>query len=314
MNARPHGREVFFVGSIALPNAATVFETVGRTFGSAVRRIPDGETGNRLGWMEWQTPLLAANALLEAIPSEGDWRNPTAPDRWKHRTWFRLRPDADAGALQLGDIGYAGNAVASYREFAQLKSKGVIAAGVRFMVAIPSPFNLINFHFASDQRAAVEPAYEAALLAEVDQIVDAIPHAELSIQWDCAHDMQAYDGAREAWFSDKQSGRFARVARIQTGQIFGDPAVETDGLFCNLSSAHNPPGAGCGTELRPVERHQPRREQALIPAEQHKSPACPHDRCAVVAAKVRNRLEVGCQPTQKPHHLDIARTAARQSR
>ena len=78
MNARPHGREVFFVGSIALPNAATVFETIGRAFGSAVRRIPDGETGNRLGWMEWQTPLLAANPLLEAIPSEGDWRNPTA--------------------------------------------------------------------------------------------------------------------------------------------------------------------------------------------------------------------------------------------
>ena len=238
MNARPHGREVFFVGSIALPNAATVFETVGRTFGSAVRRIPDGETGNRLGWMEWQTPLLAANPLLEAIPSEGDWRNPTAPDRWKHRTWFRLRPDADAGALQLGDIGYARNAVASYREFAQLKSKGVIAAGVRFMVAIPSPFNLINFHFASDQRAAAEPAYEAALLAEVDRIVDAIPHAELSIQWDCAHDMQAYDGAREAWFSGKQSGIEERLIRI------GDyiPAdVELGYHFCYAQNLHFPP-------------------------------------------------------------------------
>jgi hypothetical protein len=102
--------------------------------------------------------------------------------------------------------------------------------------------------------------------------------------------------------------RFAGVALIQTGQIFGDPAVETDGLFCNLSPTHNPLGAGCCTELRPVERHQPRREQALIPAEQHKSPACPHDGCTVVAAKVRNRFEVGRQPTQKPHHLDIART------
>ena len=182
--------------------------------GSAVRCIPDGETGNRLGWMEWQTPLLAANPLLEAIPSDGDWRNPTAPDRWKQRTWFRLRPGADAGALQLGDIGYARNAVASYRDFAQLKSKGVIAAGVRFMVAIPSPFNLIDFHFASDQRVGVEPAYETALLAEVDRIVEAIPHAELAIQWDCAHDMQAYDGAREAWFSDRQSGIEARLIRI----------------------------------------------------------------------------------------------------
>ena len=205
----------YFSSAVSLcPDAATVFETIGRTFGSAVRRIPDGETGNRLGWMEWQTPLLAANPLLEAVPSEGDWRNPTAPDRWKQRTWFRLRPGADAGALQLGDIGYARNAVASYHEFAQLKSKGVISAGVRFMVAIPSPFNLINFHFAPDQRAAVEPAYETALLGEVDRIADAIPHAELSIQWDCAHDMQAYDGARDTWFSDKQSGIEERLIRI----------------------------------------------------------------------------------------------------
>jgi hypothetical protein len=207
-------REVFFVGSIALPDASTVFETIGRTFGGAVRRIPDGETGNRLGWMEWQAPILAANPLLDAVPSEGDWRNPTAPDRWKQQTWFRLRADADARALRLGDVGYARNAIASYRKFAELKSKGVIGAKVRFMVAIPSPFNLVNFHFAPDQRAALEPAYELALLAEIDRIAQAVPHDELSIQWDCAHDMQAYDGARPAWFPDTQRGIENRLIRI----------------------------------------------------------------------------------------------------
>lgn len=210
----PQAREIFFVGSIALPNASAVFRTIGQTFGKAVRRIPDGETGNRLGWMEWQAPILAANPLLQPVTSEGDWRNPTAPDRWKQRTWFRLRPEAEAGALQLGDIGYAANAIASYREFAELKSKGVIADGVRFMTAIPSPFNLINYHFAPDQRAALEPAYESALLAEVDRIAQAVPHDELSIQWDCAHDMQAYDGARPTWFPDPQRGIEDRLIRI----------------------------------------------------------------------------------------------------
>jgi hypothetical protein len=214
LTARAQEREVFFVGSIALPNAASVFETMGRTFGAAVRRIPDGETGNRLGWMEWQTPVLAANPLLEAVPSEGDWRNSTAPDRWKQRTWFRLRPGANPYALQLGDLGYARNAIASYREFARLKSEGAISSGVRFMVAIPSPFNLINFHFAPDQRAAAEPSYQSALLAEVDRIAHAVPHRELAIQWDCAHDMQAYDGARPAWFSNTQSGIEARLIHL----------------------------------------------------------------------------------------------------
>jgi hypothetical protein len=229
MKARPQEHEVLFVGSVALPDAATVFRTIGRTFGSTVRRIPDGETGNRLGWMEWQGPVLAANPLLEAISSDGDWRNPTAPDRWKQRTWFRLRPGADAHALKLGDLGYARNAIESYQEFARLKSGGVISPGVRFMVAIPSPFNLINFHFAPDQRAALEPAYESALLAEVDRIAASIPHTELAIQWDCAHDMQAYDGARPAWFSDTQPGIATRLIRV--GQhIPGD--VELGYHFC----------------------------------------------------------------------------------
>lgn len=214
MGAPQRSREVFFVGSIALPDAAAVFDTIGRIFGANVRCIPDGETGNRLGWMEWQAPFLAANPLIEAVASEGDWRNPTAPEVWKQRTWFRLRPGVDARDLNLGDIGYARNAIVSYREFARQQSQGVIAAGVRFMVAIPSPFNLINFHFAPDQRDAVEAAYEAALLDEVDRIAAAIPHDKLAIQWDCAHDMQAYDDARTPWFADTQHGIESRLIRI----------------------------------------------------------------------------------------------------
>lgn len=181
MNLPQQCRELLFVGSIALPDANTVFETIGQTFGNSVRRIPDGETGTRLGWMEWQAPFLAANPLLEVVPSEGDWRNATAPERWKHRTWFRLRSGAEVHNLVLGDIGYAHNAIKSYRKFAFFKSRGVIAKDVRFMVAIPSPFNLVNFHFAPDQRAALEPAYEAALLAEVDRIAASIPHDQLAI-------------------------------------------------------------------------------------------------------------------------------------
>ena len=214
MGAPQQNREVFFVGSIALPDAASVFETIGRTFGANMRRIPDGETGNRLGWLEWQAPILANNPLLEAVASEGDWRNPTAPDQWKHRMWFRLRPGADPRSLKLGEIGYARNAIASYRDFALRQSQGVVAPDVRFMVAIPSPFNLINYHFAPDQRAVVEPAYQAALLAEIDRIAAAIPHEKLSIQWDCAHDMQAYDGAREPWFPDPQRGIESRLICI----------------------------------------------------------------------------------------------------
>lgn len=214
MSSSQAAHEVMFVGSIALPDASTVFETIGRKFGSHVRRIPDGETGERLGWMEWQAGVLAANPLLEAAPSDGDWRNATAPDQWKQRTWFRLKPGANPKELMLDDVGYARNAINSYREFAAHKRRGNIAPDVRFMVAIPSPYNLINYHFAPDQRADVEPAYVTALLAEVDRIAAEIPNDQLAIQWDCAQDMQAYDGARTPWFDDTEDGIEKRLVEL----------------------------------------------------------------------------------------------------
>lgn len=214
MSLCPAARDVLFVGSIALPDASTVFETIGRKFGPHIRRIPDGETGERLGWMEWQAGVLAANPLLESVPSEGDWRNSTAPDPWKQRTWFRFKPGTNPKELTLADVGYARNAIDSYRGFAAHKRRGNIAATVRFMVAIPSPYNLINYHFAPDQRADAEPAYVAALLSEVDRIAAEIPHDQLSIQWDCAHDMQAYDGARTPWFDNTHDGIEKRLVEL----------------------------------------------------------------------------------------------------
>jgi hypothetical protein len=207
--------EIFFVGSIPMDCSRTVFDTIAKTFGAAVRRIPDGETGNRLGWLEWQEPFLARNPMLTTTASEGDWRNATAPDKWKHKTWYCLRAGAAGRDVVLGDIGYARNAKSSYAEFAALRRAGTVATGTRFMVAIPSPFNLVNHYFAPDQRAELEQTYESALLQQIDEIVAAIPARDLAIQWDCAHDMQAYDGeARKPWFDDKEGGIVERLIRI----------------------------------------------------------------------------------------------------
>lgn len=207
-------RELFLVGSISLPDAATVFRDVGGNLGHAIQRVPDGETGERLGWLEWLGPYLAAHPLLQAVGSEGDWRNDTAPDKWKHNTWYRLKDGADVGDVRFDDIGYARHAIASFADFSAAKQSGAMPDHVRMMIAIPSPFNAANQHFAPDQRALLEPAWEAGLLAEVDAIAAALPHDQIAIQWDCAHDMQAYDGARETWFDPPQQGVVDRLIRV----------------------------------------------------------------------------------------------------
>ena len=82
------------------------------------------------------------------------------------------------------------------------------------MIAIPSPFNVVNHYFPPDRRAALEPRWEAGLLQDIEEIAAALPHDRIAIQWDCAHDMQAYDGARECWFEPANPGIVERLVRI----------------------------------------------------------------------------------------------------
>ena len=42
-----------------LANAAQVFETVGAALGRRIKRIPDGETGERGDWITWLEPVFA---------------------------------------------------------------------------------------------------------------------------------------------------------------------------------------------------------------------------------------------------------------
>jgi hypothetical protein len=51
-------RPVLLVGSVPLDSSASVFETVGTRLGELVKRIPDGETGVRKNWMEWQADVM----------------------------------------------------------------------------------------------------------------------------------------------------------------------------------------------------------------------------------------------------------------
>ena len=130
----------------------------------------------------------------------------------------------------LGDLGYARAAIDSYDDYAVLKANGAIAPDCRYMVALPSPYNVISFCVMPESAAAVEAVYEARLIEEMTQIFAAVPHDQLSVQWDCAHDMQAFDrdalaaavtsgripstADRDPWFSPAKSGIADRLVRL----------------------------------------------------------------------------------------------------
>ena len=80
-------RNIHLVGSVPLADARIVFETVSAALGSRLKRIPDGETGERSDWIAHLEPIFAGNPALEK--SDEVFRlHPTAPGR----TRYRLRP------------------------------------------------------------------------------------------------------------------------------------------------------------------------------------------------------------------------------
>ena len=181
--------------------------------GDRLRRIPDGETGPRADWIVWQYPVLSSRPQFEVAPP--------APGSYRALPRLRLRPGDDGTGLEFGSLGYADAAAASYAVFAVLKRDGVIPAGCRFQVSLPTPLAPVSAFVAPDDQAAVEPVYEAAMTDELDQIFAAIPHDQLALQWDTNVEFGMLEGDVPVWFDDAPTGIAERLARLSA-------AVPTD--------------------------------------------------------------------------------------
>jgi hypothetical protein len=65
----PLDPEILVVGSVPAKNADEAIDTVYAALGPYLRRVPDGETGERRNWIAWQYPLLAGHPAFEVDPS-----------------------------------------------------------------------------------------------------------------------------------------------------------------------------------------------------------------------------------------------------
>jgi hypothetical protein len=59
------GRDVYLVGSVPMASAQDVFEKVSAALGPRIKRIPDGETGERGDWITWLEPVFANNPAFQ---------------------------------------------------------------------------------------------------------------------------------------------------------------------------------------------------------------------------------------------------------
>jgi len=172
---------VHFNGSVNLPDTETVMREITTRIPSGVRRIPDGETGDRGNWIFFQLQrFLQSGSLVPAQPHD----NPA--EDYQQMPQVRLADGIGPDDVKWPDLGYADAYLGSYATFRRLRDEGTIPGGVRFQVQYPTPLASINAWVVPDQQDALLGSYERALFADVSRLLAAIPHDEVAVQWDVA--------------------------------------------------------------------------------------------------------------------------------
>ncbi|MEV7608622.1 hypothetical protein AB0N61_03980 [Microbacterium sp. NPDC089320] len=185
---QPQG--ALLVGSVNFDDAETTMRTAAALLGPQLRRIPDGEVGKRFHWIMFQPDVLGEADGIERIGEE-----PIPFKAGIDARPLRIADGVDAARLQLPPLGYADAAIQSYAVFTRLRDEGVVPAGTRFQVSLPTTVAVVSSFFFGDDRAAIDPVYTAALLRELDGILAAVPHDDLAIQWDVASEMGVIEAA-----------------------------------------------------------------------------------------------------------------------
>jgi len=170
-----------FNGSVNLADAESVMREIAARVPSGLRRIPDGETGDRSNWIMFQfQKFLQLPWLVPARP-------PGAADgEYEQLPLLRLADGADPDQVGWPDLGYADAYLGSYQVFAALREQGVIPAGVRFQVEYPTPMASISGYIVPEQQQALLDSYERAMFADLSRLLSAIPADEVAVQWDVA--------------------------------------------------------------------------------------------------------------------------------
>jgi hypothetical protein len=79
---------------------------------------------------------------------------------------------------------------------------------------LPTPIAPITIFVFPEDQAKLEPRYEAAMLAELDAIVAAIPAEELALQWDTAIEFAILEGVFPHTLKDPEGEIVTRLARL----------------------------------------------------------------------------------------------------
>jgi hypothetical protein len=203
-------RNVYLVGSVPMANAEEVFASVSAALGPRVKRIPDGETGERGDWITWLEPVFADNP---AFVKSGEFFRVHASGTGRER--YTLKRGVALESVRFPNLFYADIAAQSYAVFKRLKDAGRIPAATKFQVDLVPAHSVVWLFLVEKLHAAIDPIYNDAVKREIDKIAAIVPPGELAIQFDVA------------------SAVFARLERNETGR-YGQTKAEMQERFAGI--------------------------------------------------------------------------------
>jgi hypothetical protein len=183
---------VHFNGSVNLPDAETVMREISSRVPVGVRRMTDGETGDRGYWVMFQIQKFLQMPEFESVTVGQAYE--TSPDA-PQMSQLRLAEGASADTIKWPNLGYADAYAESFEIFDRLQADRTIPAGVRFQVQYPTPLASMAATIVGDDLPAVAASYERALFADLDTLLDRLPHDRCAVQWDVAVEFGLLEGA-----------------------------------------------------------------------------------------------------------------------
>jgi hypothetical protein len=183
---------VHFNGSVNLPDAETVMREISSRIPNGVRRMTDGETGDRNYWISFQIRKFEQMPEFQTVATGQAYE--TDPDAPK-MPQFRLTDDESAAVINWPNLGYADEYTESFATFERMQNDGTIPADMRFQLQYHTPLASVAGTFVPDALPTVAPSYEEALFGDLDTALERLSHDRVAIQWDVAVEFGALEGA-----------------------------------------------------------------------------------------------------------------------
>ena len=208
---------VHLVGSIPLPDTETVFRTLSGAVGKHLARLPDGETGIRKTWIRFLQDVLASNPAIEYAKDVPPFKFV----QWDGKVVreiprLRIKPGAQPEAASFS-TGYADMAIESWGLFDRLQRAGVIPAGVKFQISIPTPIAPTYNNMVPADRPRLLPPLTRHFIGEVEKIAAALPPDRIAVQWDVCQEVLAWEGYYDVGPVDFRAETIDILTRIGEG-------------------------------------------------------------------------------------------------